>query len=440
MRYRWHRYVIKWCKNNFLFSVNLLNKSIIKINIKNSNDIIQTNYFDFDEASQDHLNLRRLNFVVPINISDYDLLANWFNKFCLSTKVLEVVIIVTYKCNFHCTYCYQESKIARRPAVHADLEHIKEWLNRLVEYRKPTLLRITFFGGEPLLFPDSIRNIAAYVSNLSRKFRFECRFDLITNGYLLDTELLKTINDYNIQKVQITLDGPPFVHDKRRIPKNGKESFFNIFQNILHISAESKARVVIRTNIDKQNVCYYPQLLDLLSEKNLSDRIELSIVPTKKTIPCLTHCALYCFDENEIVKYYLACLDQATERGFFVTSGIEIGPCMAISKGSFVLCPDGSLYKCTNLVGHSEFKIGNIYEEHDMEKYDRPIKSPWKQCVECSYVPICAGGCRYQALSLNGDIRSKICRKEMFDKALPLIYSSRIQYISTKNDKLSKLQ
>jgi len=110
---------------------------------------------------------------------------------CISSKRLELTILPTEKCNFRCTYCYEDFLIGRMR------EAIQESVVKLIERRSSELnqLSLNWFGGEPLLGLSVIRNIGTKSFELAKKHGYQLTGSMTTNGYLLEKQFWETILD-----------------------------------------------------------------------------------------------------------------------------------------------------------------------------------------------------------------------------------------------------
>jgi uncharacterized protein len=146
-----------------------------------------------------------------------------------SPKRMELTILPTEKCNFRCTYCYEDFEIGRMP------QHVVGGIKELINVRAPELreLSISWFGGEPLLARGVIRAISEHCHRLAEKHGFNFSGGLTTNAYLLTPEVLAELVSLNQDFFQITLDGWEAVHDRTRRRADGAGTFDRIWANLL---------------------------------------------------------------------------------------------------------------------------------------------------------------------------------------------------------------
>jgi len=238
---------------------------------------------------------------------------------------------------------------------------------------------------------------------------------------------LSFLNRYNLDRVQITLDGPKEIHDKRRVRKDGKGTFDKIIQNILmgfHRNLLKKLH--LRINFDRQNVELIPVLLDLLAAHDFQQKIELSFGIVTPTI-CEetgqrvsdTYFTEFGLSLNETATKYLWLWQEAKKRGFAIPQEYLVGPwCTARKIHSAVIEPDGTLLKCISTVGRKEFAFGDILSTS--ETYDPNFSnfSYLEECLAsgCPFVPICGGACRFEAYISSGSLSKPHCQRELMEK------------------------
>lgn len=158
-----------------------------------------------------------------------------------SSRALGLIILPTEQCNLRCQYCYERFSVGRMP--HSLVDGIK----RLLSQRIPDLhyLELDWFGGEPLLAYDTIRDVSTHVASLlAPRTDIEYRSHITTNGFLLDTEKVQELYLCGVRSYQITLDGDAELHDSLRSTKAGGKTFDRIWDNLLAISRSSLKLVV----------------------------------------------------------------------------------------------------------------------------------------------------------------------------------------------------
>ncbi len=207
------------------------------------------------------------------------------------SEPLRVEIYPTFLCNLRCTYCFQSHRMHGRatlirPEVIDSMFHaISVYQDRLGKSQPPIL---TLFGGEPLLNRSKQREAIGRVLGLARDRGYRIR--IITNGVHLGA-YAGLLAKYPIDFIQVTLDGPREVHDRRRIFASGSGSFDRIVDSIDR-AVEKSLRIVIRVNIDGDNISLLPQLAQFILRKGWLDKgVAVGVSPVDEFVPETEWCA-----------------------------------------------------------------------------------------------------------------------------------------------------
>ncbi len=403
---RWSRYNYDWevdAENSFVYnSINNLLMCIKTVKIKDYKKGI------FDECDDQLLAEGFIASDDEVNKAKYVLTKRKFGN-----KSLSLWIYTTMDCNFDCYYCYQNREAVYMSDEVADKTY--KFCEKLINELKPEELEVIFIGGEPLLNVPIIEKMTELF-----KDQQQIKFSIITNGSLLNKENVELLLSHNVTHFQITLDGPPEIHNQRRIYRNGAGSFDTILENLLYLlnNYEEKIDVNLRINIDEENINYLKNLLKILKENKLNGRLILTI---GDTIGQNSKPILY----QQIIEFY----KYAVSEGFAIMI-TETSVCWMGSERLFLFAADGKIYKCTSLVGQEKYSVGNVNNDTnhilDNNFYAIGNMRPWKECLGCEFLGICSGGCRYRRLVATGlwdEI--KYCRKEYIAEILKITYSSK---------------
>lgn len=179
----------------------------------------------------------------------------------ISPRMQELILLPTERCNLRCTYCYEDFAIGKMS------EATQLAVERLLERRVPSLaaLRLSWFGGEPLMATDVVLRISEYAQALCEKHGVRLDGGLTTNAVQLDVDLFRRLLAARQNFFQVTLDGWGDVHDAVRKHANGRGSFDQIWQNLLAMrSVDERFEVVIRIHVRRENIDAMPQLMEEL--------------------------------------------------------------------------------------------------------------------------------------------------------------------------------
>ena len=304
-----------------------------------------------------------------------------------------LTFIPTYDCNFRCPYCYEVGSVSYQ--YHLTKEMVDAALALIDE---KTLTEIRLFGGEPLL-PEN-RDIVAYIFSRCK----DKRFRIVTNGYTL-LDYLDVFEGYYFQHIQITLDGAPETHNKKRYLYDGTPTFERIIEGIEACLAR-KIPIHIRMNLEESNI---EECIDLRGELLkrwvvYKDILSFELAPLFQLHPASRQYIIErladedagkSLDEVEQENSILASIRPIID--YFITS-VPPKPTYAFCHahgGSIFVDPLGDIYTCTLSLGQRELSVGTYYPEVEWKKNSiltRNIENI-PECTTCEYALICGGGC-----------------------------------------------
>lgn len=186
-----------------------------------------------------------------------------------ANDILELTILPTEKCNLRCTYCYETFELGKMS--HQVVESVKNLLGqRIPELRR---LKISWFGGEPLLAVDVIESIGNHVRELMNENQFvQYTSSATTNGVLLTADVARRLSNAGVKLVHVSLDGPAISHDTTRILNNGRGTFSVLEDNLTAIrDSDIDMRVELRVHVTALNADLLDEFTDYLAERYLPD-------------------------------------------------------------------------------------------------------------------------------------------------------------------------
>jgi len=351
----------------------------------------------------------------------------------------QIFFVPWYTCNFRCTYCYQEGYSEKDESLSKEvIDSFFSYVNKEFAGQKKY---ITVFGGEPLLPGKNSRESIDYFVTKAKEFNLDLAF--VTNGYSLE-EYLPILKKGNIREIQITLDGPQAVHDKRR-PLAGGIGTFNNIVNAIDKALEAGFSVNLRTVIDKENMNDLVQLSDFAIDKGWTDN---SLFKTQLGRNYELH---FCqSDQNKLYDRVGLYKDLYQ----LITANPQImeyhRPAYSISKFIFEngelpdplfdSCPacktewafdfTGRIYSCTATVGKEGESLGTYYPEKTLkpdiiDQWESRDVTTIDKCSDCSLQLACGGGCASVAKNNNnGEIHSPDCRpvKDLLEMGISLYF------------------
>jgi len=324
-----------------------------------------------------------------------------------SSAGLGLTIAPTINCNFGCTYCFQEHP--KKMMSDENVRSIQSYVDK--ELKPNTSLHITWFGGEPLMAFTIIKQLSGFFTEVCAER--DCRYtqSMITNGSLLNKEKIDYIESQgNYKYLQITLDGPPKTHDKRRLYTGGQSSFERILGNI--VKAKGRVPISVRVNIDKRNYQDIPDLVSILVENDLLNYVSLYLGR-------VVHYTDVCGDEvNDVTLSVEEFADiesklefSLLERGERPSASLpkpRVGHlCGADNPNANLFSPDNLVFKCWNEAadlgenasgllkdGEIRVKLNHSQTRNSWDTYDPFQHGP---CETCLVQPLCNGGCPWEA-------------------------------------------
>ncbi len=357
------------------------------------------------ENSNLALEMKRVGFLVDDAIDELQQLEMNYNLSKYQKLGVGLVIAPTMACNFSCPYCFE----GVQKGVMS--EELQNKIASLVAYyaKEGQDITITWFGGEPLLSKEDIYRMSEKMISICDKEHVNYTAGIITNGYLLDEECILKLKEFKVEFVQITLDGLPETHNKKRkLKSNSHEPTFDCIVNNIILAKNKGLRIAVRVNVDKETQSELEPLLELMVEKGIGQELHLGHV---------------CADTDSSKGFCSKCLDNKEfaqvavnfERLLFAKKISTNYPvpvrtkCGADYLYSFVIDADGDIYKCWNDIGIKETRIGNISEIECFEqlaqipnqnytKYMTWSPFSFEKCRACKILPICQGGCLYNGI------------------------------------------
>jgi uncharacterized protein len=278
-------------------------------------------------------------------------------------------------------------------------------------------LEVDFFGGEPLMNWQVVKDLVAYGRSLEKEYDKQFRFTLTTNGILLDDEVMEFANR-EMSNVVLSIDGRKEVNDKMRPSRNGKGSYDIIVPKFQKLAeSRNQTNYYVRGTYTHFNTDFSEDVLHLadlgfeqISVEPVVAQPDEPYALTEEDLPKL-------FEEYD--KLAAQMVSRKKEKKgfnfFHFMIDLEGGPCVAkrlsgCGSGTEYLAvtPWGDLYPCHQFVGNEKFLMGNVDEgvtNTQMRKeflkcnvYSKP------KCRECFARFYCSGGCAANSYNFNGNI------------------------------------
>ena len=409
-----------------------------------------------DEQRDALATLTENGFIVESREADRQNVREFFHSVRESQEQLRVTVLTTLQCNFACGYCFQgDHGDYNKHAAKMSMEtagRVAAWAEERLDTLRPESFALTFFGGEPLLNLPVMYYLAERLWAASQARGVRMLVNIITNGLLLTPEVVDRMAPYGLSGVKITLDGDRDMHNKMRPLRGGQGTFDRIVNNVRQVAG--KCRISIGGNFDEESVDTYPALLDFLKEQEFADKLTKvafkpvirapkaeAAAPTGKFIAltavgdskplngtCMTSAGggvgstSICDNCNFVDEKMSFLREETMKRGFPTVDGVHMGPCEIHRKHAHTIGPDGALYACPGFTGDAKMSTGHIdgrleaWRETAASRFDQ--LAAWKQCDDCAFIPVCAGGCTVAAHTELGDLDAPNCHKPSFEAGL----------------------
>ena len=326
---------------------------------------------------------------------------------------------VAHTCNLNCSYCFASQGKYHGERALMPLEVSKRAIDFLIENSGTRRnLEVDFFGGEPLMNWDVVKETVAYARSVEKAHGKNFRFTLTTNGVLIDDEVIDFCNR-EMSNVVLSLDGRKEIHDATRVDLAGHGSYDKIvpkFQKL--VAARGGKNYYMRGTFTHRNPDFTKDVLHM-ADLGFTELSMEPVVATPDDPMALTPADIEVVKEQYEILATEMLRREKEGKGFtFYHYMIDLtaGPCIykrisGCGSGTeyMAVTPWGDLYPCHQFVGESNYKLGDIWhgvtnealreEFRSCNAYARP------ECADCWAKLYCSGGCAANAFHASGTIR-----------------------------------
>lgn len=328
---------------------------------------------------------------------------------------------IAHDCNLRCKYCFASQgdyDMHKRELMSFDVaKRAVDLLIRSTEGKRQHC-EIDFFGGEPLMNFDVVKQTIEYIREQEKIHNKIFKLSLTTNGMLLDPAKVKYLTDQHISLI-LSLDGRPEVHNRMRPDAGGRDSYDTCARNQVYAAKHRNGEeYYVRGTYTKYNLDFTEDvrhMADLGFEGLSMEPVvgdDLSYAITDDDLPRI-------FDEyDRLTDFYLQRYDEGRPFIYYhFIMDLYRGPCIAkrlrgCGAGHEYMCvvPNGDIYPCHQFVGQDGYVIGNVYEGvtndtlpalfRDMHVLNKP------ECCKCWAKFFCSGGCHANNIKYGGNIQT----------------------------------
>lgn len=319
---------------------------------------------------------------------------------------MHVTLHITTGCNMSCTYCYSP------PGIRNDMT--RETAFKSIDYiaaNYPTNTGIIFFGGEPLLKKDLIKESISYSRTKSKYYHYK----VTTNGLLLDEEFISYANTENLQ-ISVSIDGNEQAHNTFRRYSNGEPTFKELEKNIALLLKYQRYAKCLMT-VSPETVHFYSDSVEYLfsigfryiivSLNYAGKWTDKSLIELKKQYVKIS--ALYEKLSMKEEKFYFSPFEMKLA-SHIRQNNFECYQCHLAQK-QISVAHDGRIYPCVQFVkdgiSNVGYSIGSVEEGIDLTLQNKMYSESKKQdkhCLECDYNPRCNNKCSCLSYQLTGEL------------------------------------
>lgn len=336
------------------------------------------------------------------------------------TVVKALCLNIAHDCNLRCSYCFaDEGQYHGGKRGLMSLEVGKAALDFLIVHSgNRRNLEVDFFGGEPLMNWEVVKNLVAYGRELEKTNDKKFRFTLTTNGVLLNDEILEFANR-EMANLVLSIDGRKEVHDRMRpFPGRHGSSYDIIIPKFLKAAnSRNQQNYFVRGTFTRYNLDFSKDVEELanlgfqqISVEPVVAKPEDDYALREEDLPVL-------FEEYDQLAQFLLTRHREGRDFHFFHFDIDLtgGPCVAkrlsgCGSGCEYLgvTPWGELYPCHQFVGNEKFILGDVFHGVNRKDLVGEFKAcnvyTKKECRNCFARYYCSGGCAANAYNFTGSI------------------------------------
>ncbi len=326
---------------------------------------------------------------------------------------------VAHTCNLNCSYCFASQGKYHGERAIMSFEVGKQALDFLIAHSGTRRnLEVDFFGGEPLMNFDVVKQLVAYARSIEKQHNKNFRFTLTTNGMLIDDDVIDFCNK-EMNNVVLSLDGRKEIHDRFRVDHAGRGSWERIvpkFQKLVAVRGDKE--YYMRGTFTHANPDFLKdiqQMLDLgFTELSMEPVVCAPGDPSALTAQDIEIVK----DQYEKLAELMIKREEEGRPFTFYHYMIDLtgGPCIykrisGCGSGTeyMAVTPWGDLYPCHQFVGDEKFKLGNIWDgvtnTERQEEFASCNVYAHPECRDCWARLYCSGGCAANAYHATGSIR-----------------------------------
>jgi uncharacterized protein len=286
-------------------------------------------------------------------------------------------------------------------------------------------VQINFFGGEPLLCLDLMREVADYTLQCAVQKQLDVSLGVTTNGTLLDDDAMAFLIDYGVD-LCISLDGPANIHDHQRVYPDGSGTFKDVMGN-LNKALVHLPSLQVNTVFGPSTLSSLPDVMDFIIDMDVP---AIHLNPDIMTQWNAAACQELGPVMEQVADRYIACYQRGRELAvnlidgkaiLFLKGGYESEDRCGMGETEFGFAPSGNIYACERFIGQDDdprFRLGNIHTGVDLTRRCQIVsmrgnRNP--ECVNCNLEPYCMNWCgctNFHMSGLSNQAGPALCAEE----------------------------
>ena len=328
-------------------------------------------------------------------------------QYTVTPAKLSFTVAVTEKCNYRCRYCFEDGKMSSREMSSETAEKVADYIEHQVKNATHLKeIKITWFGGEPLLMVHTISAISERIIKVCDECNIVFSCAIITNGSLLSPSVIQKLLDCRLSFAQVTLDGDADIscHYKQCSPSYFHSSIEGILLAAEHI------RVNVRLNTDGKNIHSILSVVDRIrklakgsiAEKNIHYYLACIDSPGQTIVPA------WFVEAHKIFINYLI-QNSMKQDLIFALPKARYTSCGAVTNSFEFIGVDGKIVKCEHYLGNVSKTVGTVedglYHNYEESRFRDDYVN--EKCNDCALFPICRQGCLEKRLDEGVSVNCK---------------------------------
>ncbi|GHT00203.1 hypothetical protein AGMMS50276_25420 [Synergistales bacterium] len=269
-------------------------------------------------------------------------------------------------------------------------------------------MKLVFFGGEPLIDKATIYNLSKELIGICDERQITYSAKIITNGFLVDDESSREMRELRIMEAQVTIDGVPETHNKRRSLRQAVagscDTYDTILENVNLLNAHG-IFVHVRFNVDRENVHAIDDFVTTMAYRiHQHELVNLHLAPVMqlaerhKANQNLLTSQEFALHE---VNFFRLCIENGFSHSL-KSRYPSFRMCSAGNYHNYIVSPSGDLFQCVEDLSDERYAVGNVTQnEEDIIDFQAINAKKWRDysilqdetCLHCKMLPFCVSEC-----------------------------------------------